>query len=85
LDSAVDAIVICSPNHTHYNVLQIVCESGKPILLEKPMATTLADAMEILRLAREYPSVIQLGMQYRFKAQYAEALSEIQARRLSVR
>jgi predicted dehydrogenase len=79
LDSAVDAIVICSPNHTHYNVLQMVCESGKPILLEKPMATTLADAMEILRLAREYPSVIQLGMQYRFKAQYAEALSEIQA------
>ena len=80
LDSAVDAIVICSPNHTHYNVLQIVCESGKPILLEKPMATTLADAMEILRLAREYPSVIQLGMQYRFKAQYAEALSEIHSR-----
>ena len=80
LDSAVDAIVICSPNHTHYDVLQIVCESGKPILLEKPMATTLADAMKILRLAREYPSVIQLGMQYRFKAQYAEALVEIQAR-----
>jgi predicted dehydrogenase len=80
LDSAVDAIVICSPNHTHYDVLKIVCESGKPILLEKPMATTLADAMEILRLAREYPSVIQLGMQYRFKAQYVEALFEIQTK-----
>ena len=80
LDSAVDAIVICSPNHTHYDVLKIVCESGKPILLEKPMATTLADAMEILRLAREYPSVIQLGMQYRFKAQYVEALFEIRAK-----
>ena len=80
LDSAVDAIVICSPNHTHYDVLQIVCESGKPILLEKPMATTLADAMEVFRLASEYPSVIQLGMQYRFKAQYVEALFEIRAK-----
>ncbi len=79
LDSAVDAIVICSPNHTHYETLQIVCESGKPILLEKPMATTLTDAMEMVRLARSYPSVIQLGMQYRFKAQYVEALFEIQA------
>lgn len=78
LDSAVDAIVVCSPNHTHYDVLQIVCESGKPVLLEKPMATTLADAMEVLRLARDYPSFIQLGMQYRFKAQYVEALFEIQ-------
>ena len=80
LDSAVDAIVICSPNHTHYDVLKIVCESGKPILLEKPMATTLADAMEVVRLASEYPSVIQLGMQYRFKAQYVEALFEIRAK-----
>ena len=80
LDSAVDAIVICSPNHTHYDVLKIVCESGKPILLEKPMATTLVDAMEVLRLASEYPSVIQLGMQYRFKAQYVEALFEIRAK-----
>ena len=80
LDSAVDAIVICSPNHTHYDVLQIVCESGKPILLEKPMATTLGDAMEVVRLAREYPSVIQLGMQYRFKVQYVEALFEIRAK-----
>ncbi|MDA8986468.1 Gfo/Idh/MocA family oxidoreductase, partial [Luminiphilus sp.] len=79
LDSAVDAIVICSPNHTHYETLQIVCESGKPILLEKPMATTLTDAMEMVHLARSYPSVIQLGMQYRFKAQYVEALFEIQA------
>ena len=79
LDSAVDAIVICSPNHTHYETLQIVCESGKPILLEKPMATTLTDAMEMVRLARSYPSVIQLGMQYRFKAQYVEALFEVQA------
>jgi predicted dehydrogenase len=80
LDSAVDAIVICSPNHTHYDVLKIVCESGKPILLEKPMATTLVDAMEVFRLASEYPSVIQLGMQYRFKAQYVEALFEIRAK-----
>ena len=79
LDSAVDAIVICSPNHTHYETLQIVCESGKPILLENPMAPTLTAAMEMVRLARSYPSVIQLGMQYRFKAQYVEALFEVQA------
>ena len=46
LDSAVDAIVICSPNHTHYDVLKIVCESGKPILLEKPMEIGRASCRE---------------------------------------
>jgi len=45
-------------------------ESGKPILLEKPMATTLEDAKEILELSRNYPSVIQVGLQYRYKAIY---------------
>ena len=77
LDDAVDAIVIATPNHTHLDVLHAVAKSGKPLLLEKPMATTLADAMDIVNLAREYPAVIQLGMQYRFKAQYVEALQAV--------
>ena len=77
LHDAVDAIVIATPNHTHRDVLHAVAESGKPLLLEKPMATTLADAMDIVNLAREYPAFIQLGMQYRFKAQYVEALQAV--------
>ena len=77
LDDAVDAIVIATPNHTHLDVLHAVAKSGKPLLLEKPMATTLADAMDIVNLAREYPAFIQLGMQYRFKAQYVEALQAV--------
>ena len=77
LHDAVDAIVIATPNHTHLDVLHAVAKSGKPLLLEKPMATTLADAMDIVNLAREYPAVIQLGMQYRFKAQYVEALQAV--------
>ena len=79
LDEAVDAIVIATPNHTHRDVLHAVASSHKPVLLEKPMATTLADAMDIVNLARGYPAVIQLGMQYRFKAQYVEALQAVTA------
>ena len=78
-DEAVDAIVIATPNHTHRDVLHAVAPSHKPVLLEKPMATTLADAMDIVNLARDYPAVIQLGMQYRFKAQYVEALQAVAA------
>ena len=77
MDEAVDAIVIATPNHTHRDVLQAVAASHKPLLLEKPMATTLTDAMDIVSLARDYPAVIQLGMQYRFKAQYVDALQAV--------
>ncbi|MEM7613219.1 MAG: Gfo/Idh/MocA family oxidoreductase [Pseudomonadota bacterium] len=75
-DDAVDAIMICTPNFTHIDVLEIAVKSGKPIFLEKPMATTLADAKRIVALARDYPAFIQVGLQYRYKAPYVEARFE---------
>ena len=80
LDTAVDAIVICTPNYTHFDVLQSVCVSEKPILLEKPMATNLLDAARLVTMGKKYPTFIQLGMQYRYKAQYIDALCELQSR-----
>ncbi|MEM7081365.1 MAG: Gfo/Idh/MocA family oxidoreductase [Pseudomonadota bacterium] len=73
----VDAFIIATPNHTHLSILKQVMQSGKPILLEKPMATTLADAAETVSLCNDYPSHVQVGLQYRFKAVYAEATAEI--------
>lgn len=75
-DPAVDAIFICTPNYTHIDVIETVAKSGKPILLEKPMATTVADARRILEIAQSYPSFIQVGLQYRYKAPYIEARHE---------
>ena len=40
------------------------------------MATTIEDASEIVRLVDGYPSFIQIGLQYRYKAQYVEAIHE---------
>ena len=44
-DPAVDAILICSPNFTHRTVFDQLKHSAKAIFLEKPMATTLDDAL----------------------------------------
>lgn len=75
-DDLVDAIMICTPNFSHLGVLREVIKSGKPIFLEKPMATTLADARETVEIAKSYSSFIQIGLQYRYKAQYVEAFHE---------
>ena len=79
-DPAIDAIFICSPNFTHFEILQHIKHTAKPLFIEKPMATRLDDARVMLLLADEYPSFIQLGMQYRFKSQYVEAFHEIKER-----
>lgn len=76
-DPEADALIVCTPNHTHLEVLRVALAAGKPVLLEKPMATTLGDAAEILRLADAHPAVLQVGLQYRYKAIYAEARHEL--------
>lgn len=80
-DPEIDGILICTPNHTHLEVLKIAVRSGKPILLEKPMATKLADAREILNMAGEHGSFIQVGLQYRYKAIYQEVYGHLFHRR----
>ena len=79
-DDAVDGIIICTPNYTHLDVLKVAVRSGKHVLLEKPIATTLKDAFEIYQMAQSYPAVFQIGLQYRYKAIYAEAIYEAKER-----
>ena len=75
-DPAVDALIICTPNYTHLDIVQVAAKSGKHILLEKPISTTAASAVEITEIAESYESVFQIGLQYRYKAMYAESIYE---------
>lgn len=81
MDPDVDAIFVCTPNYTHFEVLQTALKSGKALFLEKPMATFLRDAAQIVMQARSYASFIQIGLQYRYKAQYVEAFHEALVRK----
>lgn len=46
--SEVDAVVIASPDETHAELAVACLEAGKPLLCEKPMATTAEDARAVL-------------------------------------
>ncbi|MDP3517933.1 MAG: Gfo/Idh/MocA family oxidoreductase [Pseudohongiella sp.] len=79
-DPDADVLMICTPNFTHFEVLKTALSSGKPIFLEKPMATTLADAIAIVEAAQQHTAFVQIGLQYRYKAQYQEAFYEVKNR-----
>ncbi|WP_425339513.1 Gfo/Idh/MocA family protein [Lentibacillus salicampi] len=80
-DPEVDGLIICTPNFTHIDIVKEAVKSGKHILLEKPMATTLGDAWEIKEMAKDYQSVFQIGLQYRHKPIYTEAIHEMLERK----
>jgi len=76
-DASIDGFFICTPNFTHLDIFKIVMASNKPIYLEKPMAHTLEQAIALYRLAKTYGAPVHIGLQYRFKPQYVQALKAI--------
>jgi predicted dehydrogenase len=60
-DPAVDAVVIATPTGTHYRLARLALEQGKHVLVEKPMATTLAEAEELAALAAARARVLMVG------------------------
>lgn len=49
--SAFDAVVIAAPTHLHYNLAKEVLAAGKPLLLEKPITSTLEETAELVETA----------------------------------
>lgn len=52
-DSSIDAVHICTPNAMHFAMAKDALLAGKHVLCEKPLATTVEEAQELVRLAEE--------------------------------
>lgn len=51
-DPEIELIVVNTPNNTHFDFARRALEAGKHVLIEKPFATTVAEAEELLDLAK---------------------------------
>ena len=61
LFGSVDAAVIAVPTDRHHAVARDCLEHGLHLLIEKPIATTLAEADELITLAERHRAVLQVG------------------------
>jgi len=52
-DPTVDLVVIATPNTTHFDLARRSLLAGKHVVVDKPFTTTVADAEELARLARD--------------------------------
>ncbi|MRR05383.1 MAG: Gfo/Idh/MocA family oxidoreductase [Deltaproteobacteria bacterium] len=62
----VDAVSISVPTQYHFEVARDFLQQGIGILLEKPITTTLEEADELIRIARDTGAVLQVGHLERF-------------------
>ncbi len=72
-DADVDAVDITLPHSLHYQVARDALQSGKHVLVEKPMAPSSAQCRELIDLARQQGLVFTVAENTRFVHAYQEA------------
>ena len=72
-DPRVDAVYIASPNHLHGPHTQMAARAGKHVLVEKPMALTVREGLEMVQTCRDRGVKLGLGFQLRVHPGHVEA------------
>jgi len=72
-DPRVEAVDITLPHHLHYPVAKAALELGKHVLVEKPMAGTSGECLELIRLAENRGVKFTVAENTRFVTAYLEA------------
>ncbi len=63
-DPGVDAVAIATPAATHIDLGLAALEAGKHVLMEKPLAASVADGRKLVQAAEEYQRVLMCDHTY---------------------
>ena len=69
----IDAVVIATPNHTHKPIAECFMRAGIDVICDKPLTTTLSDALDLVRLQRETGLVFGVTYPYASHAMVRQA------------
>ncbi|WP_342556441.1 Gfo/Idh/MocA family oxidoreductase [Paenibacillus sp. FSL R7-0652] len=66
LEADIDLVSICTPPYTHASIACEFLRAGKHVLVEKPMASSLEEADQMLKAAQESGKLLSIVAQNRF-------------------
>ena len=70
-DKTIDAVIIATPLHNHYEIAAAAINAGKHVYLEKTMTYDAEQSLALVKLTQQYPKqVLQVGHQYRYTPLY---------------
>lgn len=58
---SLDAVVVCTPPETHFDIVSTCLEHGLDVLVEKPLATDVGEARALVELADNLDRVLMVG------------------------
>ena len=77
-----DAVIVATPDHWHALQSVAACQAGKDIYVEKPLSLTIQEGRTMVRAARLYQRVVQVGTQQRSAPQFAQAVEHVKSGQL---
>lgn len=69
----ISTVIIATPEHLHHSMTIAALKAGKNVYIEKPLAHTIEEGEEILKVARQAKKLVQVGTQNRSNTLYQEA------------
>ncbi len=74
----VDAVFIMTPEHLHHDMAIAALQAGKHVYVEKPLAHTIEEGFEIVKVWETSGKIVQVGTQNRSSSLYKKAKELVQ-------
>ena len=81
-DSDIDAVVIGTPDHWHCLMMVDACAAGKDVYVEKPLANSIEECELMIKAAKRYNRVVQVGQWQRSGPHWSEAMEFVHSGKL---
>jgi len=75
----VNAVIVATDEHLHVGPILAAVEHGKPVLIEKPLATTLADSARVLDAIEKAGVDAVVGYTQRFRRKWMSAKEKVRS------
>ena len=74
-----DYVVLCTPPTKRIDYAEKILKAHKPMYMEKPIATTMADAQILVDMAQKYDGKILVGFAHRYRPAFQKMVELVQS------
>ena len=78
----IDVVIIGTPDHWHCMIMVAACEAGKDVYCEKPLGNSIEECNIMVKAAKKYKTVVQVGQWQRSDPMWQDAVEFIRSGKL---